>query len=131
MVSLGLVTHDHLEGKKNVVSWFLSSLLHGHSELEVQVQNISVLSAFGMPVLLILVSVVHPFYSPCYMDTDQLLMQLRSVVGKKVYVLVVGKKFVTVLLLLGQPLYLKSYAMDNFMVTHIWISYLFHDFMEL
>lgn len=36
MVSLGLVTHDHLEGKKNVISWFLSSLLHGHSKLEVQ-----------------------------------------------------------------------------------------------
>lgn len=130
MVSLGLVTHDHLEGKKNVISWFLSSLLHGHSELEVQVQNISVLSACGMSVLLILVSVVHPFYSPCYMDTNQLLMQLRSVVGKKVYVLVVGKKFVT-MLLFGQSLYLKSYAMDNIMVTHIWISYLFHNFMEL
>lgn len=130
MVSLGLVTHDHLEGKKNVISWFLSSLLHGHSKLESKHQNISVLHAFGMSVLLILVSVVHPFYSPSYMDTNQLLMQLRSVVGKKVYVLVVGKKFVT-MLLLGQPLYLKSYAMDNFTVTHIWISHLFHNFMEL
>lgn len=45
MVSLGLVTHDHLEGRKNDLSWFLSSLFHGHSELELQVQNISVLNA--------------------------------------------------------------------------------------
>lgn len=44
MVSLGLVTHDHLEGRKNVLSWFLT-FFHDHSELEVQVQNISVLNA--------------------------------------------------------------------------------------
>lgn len=44
MVSLGLVTHDHLEGKKKVLSWFLSSLFHSHSEWELQVQHISVFS---------------------------------------------------------------------------------------
>lgn len=41
MVSLGLVTHDHLEGRKNVLGWLFSSWFHGHSELEVGFQNIS------------------------------------------------------------------------------------------
>lgn len=61
-------------------------------------------------------------------------MQLRSeesVFEKKVYALMVGKKFVTILLHSKQPLYLQSYAMDNFTVIHIWISHFFHDFMGL
>lgn len=61
MVSLGLVTHDHLEGRKSLLGWLFSSWFHGHSELKVEFQNISCIkysiflhnSTFGMSVLLI------------------------------------------------------------------------------
>lgn len=58
-------------------------------------------------------------------------MQLRSVVGKKVNAVMVGKKCMTILLLSGHHLYLQSYTIDNFTVTLIWIFYLFHDFVGL
>lgn len=49
----------------------------------------------------------------------QLLMQRRSAVGKEVHGLMGGKKFVTISLLPGQPLYLQCYTMDNFAVTDV------------
>lgn len=140
MVSLGLVTHDHLEGRKNVLSWFLNSLFHGLSELKVRVQNICVLSAvFSCTKVHLgclhswsnLVCCAYFFYSFYYIETNQLLMQQRSAVGKNVYALMVGKQFVTIPLLSGQPLYLQSYTMVNFTVTHMWAFLLFHDVTEL
>lgn len=119
MVSLGLVTHDHLEGKKkkNVLSCFLSSLSHSHSEWELQVQHIPVFSVvfsctkvlWGCLYSWSNWSLLHAFYSSYYMEAKQLLMQLRSegsVFRKKAYALMVGKKFVTILLHSKQPLYL-------------------------
>lgn len=47
------------------------------------------------------------------------------------YALMVGKQFVTIPLLSGQPLYLQSYTMVNFTVTHMWAFHLFHDVTEL